>query len=142
MKNDENLEFKEQEKMFYSLLGDEMKMEYFISNFINKVISSLKRIRKQLKITQHSLAKKMGIKQSYISKLENYEKTPTLTMVAKYLFALGFSLDDIPSLLDERLKIVTIEAQNVNFKEDDVFWPKDTKQNYKAKEHSLAVFSI
>lgn len=91
----------EQRQLYYDSLNEDLKREYFCSFFINEVISTLKRKRKELNISQKEIAKIMNVKQSYISKLENYSKIPTLTMVAKYCYALNYTFEQIKNISNQ-----------------------------------------
>ena len=84
----------EQDKLFYSKLEGEVKKEFFIDYFVSHLCFALKERRKELGITQKDIADAMGTKQSYISKLENFERTPTIETVARYCYALRLSLDE------------------------------------------------
>lgn len=85
----------EQDKLFYSKLEGEVKKEFFIDYFVSHLCFALKDRRKELGITQKDIADAMGIKQSYVSKIENFEKVPTIETVAKYCYALHLSLDEV-----------------------------------------------
>lgn len=89
MMNDKNLE---QEQLFFETLSGSEKREYFTMFFISELVFALTKKRKEKRITQAELAKKMGVKQAYVSKVENLEKIPTIETIAKYCYSLNFSL--------------------------------------------------
>lgn len=103
----------EQRELYFSSLDEETKKEYFSLFFINEIISSLKKKRKELNISQAKIAKIMDVKQSYISKLENYSKVPTLTTVAKYCYALNFSFDQMKELSDDIVNFSPIKDKKI-----------------------------
>ena len=82
----------EQEQLFFDSLEGDEKREYFTTFLISELLLSLVDKRKEEKITQKELAKTMGVKQAYISKIENLAKIPTIETIAKYIYALNFSL--------------------------------------------------
>ncbi|NDO46015.1 helix-turn-helix transcriptional regulator [Clostridium sp. MD294] len=51
--------------------------------------------RKQAKMTQKQLAKKVGVTSSYISQIENDIKDPTMRVGGKIAKVLGCTLDDL-----------------------------------------------
>lgn len=80
--------------IFFSNLNEEAKKEYFIVFFVSNVINELKLKRKEAGLTQKDVSSRMGIKQSYISKIENLEKIPQLDTVAKYAQAISMSYEE------------------------------------------------
>lgn len=90
-----------QENAVLRRLSGKAKKEYYVAVFTSHLISSLRRTRKFLGINQNELAKRTGLKQSYISKIENLEKNPTIETVAKYCFALNYSLDVVEAIEKE-----------------------------------------
>lgn len=65
---------------------------------MNKVSNIVRRVRHENGITQKILANKMTVSQSYISKIENGQKTPTDMFLR--LFCVLYSIDE-NSLKDE-----------------------------------------
>jgi predicted transcriptional regulator len=59
---------------------------------VNKAVEGLISLRKQWKITQQELEKMSGVKQRYISEIENYKVSPTVETVNKLLAPLGCEL--------------------------------------------------
>ena len=99
----------EQEILFYNSLSGDEKREYFVAAFTSELIFALIAKRKEEKLTQSDVAKAMGVKQAYISKLENMDKIPTLETVAKYLYALGIRFEEI-----ENVSAEVIQYQDIN----------------------------
>ena len=94
----------EQEELLYSKLTGQTKRDYFVDFFVSTLCFALKDRRKALGMTQSDVAKLMGVKQSYVSKMENFEKTPTVETVARYLFALNLSFSEVQNLVEESVK--------------------------------------
>lgn len=94
----------EQEELLYSKLTGQTKRDYFVDFFASALCSALKDRRKAMGMTQSDIAKLMGVKQSYVSKMENFEKAPTVETVARYLFALSLSLSEAQNLVEEAVK--------------------------------------
>lgn len=103
-----------QENAVLKRLSGEAKKEYYLAVFTNHLITSLRRTRKSLGINQIELAKRTGLKQSYISKIENLEKNPTIETIAKYCYALNFSLDVVEAIEKELTRDVP-EVPAFNF---------------------------
>ena len=93
--NEKNKRKIEQENLLYSKLSGDAKKEYFVDLFVSSLCFTLKDRRKAAGITQIEMAKAMGIKQSYVSKIENFEKIPTVETIAKYCYALNDSLGSV-----------------------------------------------
>jgi len=53
---------------------------------------TLAEARRQLNLTQHQLAARLGVSQAYIAKLEGGEANPTLERIGSLLAVLGLSL--------------------------------------------------
>ena len=115
----------EQEKLLYSKLKGDVKKDYFIDFFVSNLCFALKDRRKELGITQKDIADAMGIKQSYVSKIENYEKVPTIETIAKYCYALNLSLDEVEAFKETiakasdelpRFSFPTLNKKNWNSK--------------------------
>ncbi len=98
-----------QKNVVLQRLDGDAKKEYYLAVFTSHLISSLKKTRKKLGINQDEIAKKTGLKQSYISKIENLEKNPTIETIAKYCYALNFSLE-VVEVFEQDL---TLEATNI-----------------------------
>lgn len=84
----------EQEQMMYDSFNDDEKRNYFIGLFIGEIVSKLVEKRKKYHLTQQQIANAMNVKQSYISKIENLNKIPTIQTVGKYLFAITSCVDE------------------------------------------------
>ena len=85
---------KKQNQLIFDKLTGKEKEDFFVAYFESEVAYALRQLRKDKGITQAELSNKSGLKQGNISKIENLEKTPTLTTIGKYLFALEFSLEE------------------------------------------------
>ena len=89
--NDEEKLIK-QELLMYESFNEEQKRTYFVGLFIGEIVSSLIEKRKKHHLTQKQLAETMHVKQSYISRIENLKKIPTLETVGRYLYNYHFLL--------------------------------------------------
>ena len=94
----------EQERLMYQSFNNEQKRNYFVGLFVGEIVSSLIEKRKKHHLTQKQIAQAMNVKQSYVSKLENLKKIPTLETIGKYLFAINYSIEEelsfIKTLID------------------------------------------
>lgn len=84
----------EQERLMYESFNEEQKRNYFVGLFVGEVVSSLIEKRKKYHLTQKQIAQAMNVKQSYISRIENLKKVPTLETIGKYLFAINHSVEE------------------------------------------------
>ncbi len=57
------------------------------------VVEQLVNFRKQKKMTQQDIAKKLGVSQQQVAKIEKQNNSPTLTVITKYADALDLKLD-------------------------------------------------
>ena len=71
----------------------------------------LQNARKEAKVTQAELAERTQTTKSYISKIENMEKMPGIETIAKYLYALNFTLDE-SKLFIEDLEKSLVKAES------------------------------
>lgn len=84
----------EQEQLMYANFNQEQKRTYFVGLFIGEIVSELVKKRKQYHLTQKQVAEAMHVKQSYVSRIENLQKIPTLETIGKYLFAINYSIEE------------------------------------------------
>lgn len=91
-------EMRKQQQLLFDRLEGQRKEDFFVSFFESEVASLLREMRKEKHLTQGDVAKRSGLKQGNVSKIENLEKTPTLTTIGKYLFALDYSINEIEEL--------------------------------------------
>lgn len=71
---------------------DEEKEDFFEQEKVSELIIKMIKRRTELNLTQNDLAKKSGIKQSIIAKLEKMNYIPRLDMLIKLLSALDLNL--------------------------------------------------
>ena len=138
----------EQEKVFYNSLNGTDKRNYYVATFLSELVFALKDKRKEKRMTQENVARLMGMKQVYISKIENLQKKPTIETIAKYMYAVGVTFEEvkcIPSILIEECdafpdcsKLFNISVQTAAFMgKDDA---DDKKfQNYKQSSMNLSL---
>lgn len=88
----------EQQLIVLEQLQGDAKKEYYVDFFTNTLMCALKLRRQEENLSQKDIAKLMGVKQSYVSKIENLEKVPTLKTIAKYCYALNFSSAEIQKI--------------------------------------------
>ncbi|QTA38521.1 helix-turn-helix transcriptional regulator [Thermosipho ferrireducens] len=62
-------------------------------NFLIKIVSQIVKLRVEKRISQKELAKKLGTKQSAISRFENFSSNPTLKFLFKVLKALDAEIE-------------------------------------------------
>jgi HTH-type transcriptional regulator / antitoxin HipB len=70
----------------------ELEKEMNIADMEYQFIKELINFRKQANITQVELAKRSGLTQQMVSKLETYDRVPTLNTLLKYIDCLGLKL--------------------------------------------------
>jgi len=75
--------------------------EVVVVNVRVALAKSLRDTRKQLNLSQASLAKKIGSSQSRVAKMEAAEKSVSIDMYIRSLAALGLSQEDIGNVLTE-----------------------------------------
>lgn len=100
MENYNDLTLRQENAVLKRLKG-EAKKEYYLAVFTSHLVNSLRKTRKSMGINQNEIAKRTGLKQSYISKIENLEKNPTIETIAKYCYALNFSLEVVEAFEKE-----------------------------------------
>jgi len=72
-----------------------MTLQDHLAGIIMLVGRNIKRLRRDLGLTQGDLATKSGIKIGHISKLERNESDPKLSTITKLINALGCSADEL-----------------------------------------------
>ena len=73
--------------------NEEFRKEYERLDAEYKVIDALAKARKSADLTQEELAKKMGVKQSAVARLETNSSDTKLSTLFKYLEACGFTAE-------------------------------------------------
>ena len=73
--------------------SDEVKEEYEKLNVMYEIKKQIIRYRIENNLTQKELADRIGTKQSAISRLENYDYTPSVEFLDKVAHALGKKLE-------------------------------------------------
>ncbi|NGX62857.1 MAG: hypothetical protein KR126chlam6_00259 [Candidatus Anoxychlamydiales bacterium] len=106
-----------EQKYIDKILKIGMKLPEDVKNVESKVLISL--LRKRLRMTQTVLAKKLGISQAYMAKIESGKITPSLSILAKIfeIMKCSFSIILIPEIMpDELLKKQALKAAKQNLK--------------------------
>lgn len=85
----------EQEELLLKKLPESSAVEYLADSFASAICFALKDKRKESGMTQAEVAKITGIRQPKICRLEGFFHIPTLTTVGKYLYALGYTIEDV-----------------------------------------------
>lgn len=85
----------EQEELLLKRLPEYTAVEYLADSFASAICFALKDKRKEIGMSQKEVAKKTGIRQPKICMLERFFHVPTLTTVGKYLYALGYTIEDV-----------------------------------------------
>lgn len=68
-----------------------------------ELIKNLVNIRKELKLSQGDVARRSGLTQQMVSRIETFDNSPTLDVLMKYVVALGVDLKVDRSYSDEQL---------------------------------------
>ena len=66
-----------------------------VHNSAKKLGANMKKIRLERQMSQGDICRKLGVDRSYISNVENGNKNPTLSTIAKLAKALGVSIDEL-----------------------------------------------
>jgi CheY-like chemotaxis protein/DNA-binding XRE family transcriptional regulator len=82
---------------FFFVLGYNSSMEF---------AESLKKIRKALKLSQHDLARRMGIAQSTVGMWETGKRTPKLDEINRLATALNITVDRLISRGNKKVEII------------------------------------
>lgn len=85
----------EQEELLLKKLPEYTAVEYLADSFASAICFALKDKRKEIGLSQEEVAKITGIRQPKICNLERFYHIPTLTTVGKYLYALGYTIEDV-----------------------------------------------
>ena len=116
---------KQQLVVFNNLKGD-LKRDYFLNVFNSCLINALVYKRKYENISQTDIASLMGVKQSYVSKIESLKKMPTIETIAKYCYALNFGILEIKKMVEEISSChESIPNFYVIYKEEKKEWNKN-----------------
>lgn len=79
---------------------------------------NIARLRKLQKMRSRDLAEKVGVKQPYISAIENNKKSPSIEVLQKIAQALNTTtselLGEVPETLSDDLKKLVNAARNLN----------------------------
>lgn len=98
MKNDMRSEMSLKEIALEEILLDsQMQKQYVIEKEIYDIAACLKKIRKEKKLTKNDIAKKTGLSQKMISKIESYNGNPSFESVVKYCDSIGINLLELLS---------------------------------------------
>ena len=74
-----------------------MQKQYVIEKEIYDIAVCLKKIRKEKKLTKKDIAKKTGLSQKMISKIESYNGNPSFESFVKYCDSIGINLLELLS---------------------------------------------
>lgn len=92
----EAMSFNELKNQMFGEVGTERRDAYELEVEKDMLILKIKEERKRLRITQEELGKRLGVKKSYISSIENSKRQTTLDTLFKIAYALGFKFDLTP----------------------------------------------
>lgn len=85
----------EQEELLLQKLPIETARNYLAENLASAICFALKDKRKELGMSQKEISKLSGIPRSVISRIEGFYNSPSLNTVGKYLYALGYKIEDV-----------------------------------------------
>lgn len=98
MKNDMRSEMSLKEIALEKFPFDsQMQKQYVIEKEIYDIAVCLKKIRKEKKLTKKDIAKKTGLSQKMISKIESYNGNPSFESFVKYCDSIGINLLELLS---------------------------------------------
>ena len=77
-----------------NVIKEDSKMMDYVNEFNREyeLIQKLVSFRKEAGLTQKDVAKKSGLTQQMISRIEKYDNSPTLSNFMKYIEAIGVDL--------------------------------------------------
>lgn len=102
----------------FELKADDIEEEY--ENFLIDIVAKIVKLRIEKGLSQKDIAKKIGTKQSAISRFENFSSNPTLKFIFKILKALDaeFEVRDKNKEIDNYEIIIDMgkveEKYNIN----------------------------
>ena len=70
----------------------QLQKQYEIEKEIYDIAVCLRKIRKEKKMTQKDIAKKTGLSQQMVSKIESYNGNPSIESFVKYCDGIGINL--------------------------------------------------
>lgn len=85
----------EQEELLLQKLPIETARNYLADTLVSAICFALKDKREELGISQKEISKLSGIHRSRISRIEGFYNSPTLDTVGKYMYALGYKIEDV-----------------------------------------------
>jgi len=89
-----------------------------VGEFTMTLGENIARLRKLQKMRSRDLAEKVGVKQPYISAIENNKKSPSIEVLQKIAQALNTTtselLGEVPETLSDDLKKLVNAARNLN----------------------------
>lgn len=85
---------------YIATFSDEERQEYAVAETALDLASVLYHLRQEQGLTQHEAAKRAGLQQQAISRLENAATNIQLGTLQRYLGALGFNIEI--SVVDKR----------------------------------------
>lgn len=85
----------EQEELLLKKLPECSAVEYSADLFASAICFTLREKRKEVGMSQKEVAKKICISQPRICDLENFIHAPNLHTIGKYLYALGYTIEDV-----------------------------------------------
>ena len=85
----------EQEELLLKKLPEHLAAGYLADSFASMLCFALKDKRKELRMSQQEVANKSGLCRAGVSRFENFLHSPNLTIVGKYMYALGYTIEDV-----------------------------------------------
>ncbi|MFV0345356.1 MAG: helix-turn-helix domain-containing protein [Bacteroidales bacterium] len=85
--------FEKLENEFYGEIGTPKRDAYEAELQVELLALKLREERKRKKITQEELGKKIGVKKSYISSIENAKRNVSIEVLTRIAHALGVGID-------------------------------------------------
>ena len=119
----------EQQVLVLNKLNGDAKKEFYTNLFNACIINSLVLKRKKDNISQTEIAKAMGVKQSYVSKIEHLIKVPTIETIAKYCFALNFEILEVRKIAKEIANRQDAFPNLINYYEEQGDWNNKKNNN-------------
>ncbi|MHB1546565.1 MAG: helix-turn-helix domain-containing protein [bacterium] len=111
-----------------NILTKSLRPKILLSTYQIGVIKNIRKTRKELGITQKSLAGKVGLSQSYIAAIENFEQFPSDESLKKMLAILNINYLEIPKIESRNIDKIPLSDNLILDKRDAILLNNNMKK--------------